>query len=149
MTFTYNPSAWGASPPNLELVRLRLGDTDEARVELQDEEITTILAETGDSVPAAAVKCCELILARYSRQVDETGPGITVTRSQRFSQLKDLLHRLRDELNRTAQPVATLGSRSAESALLADEDFRPPQASVGLGRPSSLVHPGRDSWDRE
>lgn len=65
MAFTYVPSA----PNNITRVRYHIGDTDEATMMFDDDEISMALNEEG-SVGKAVIACIQSILARLSLEPD-------------------------------------------------------------------------------
>jgi hypothetical protein len=72
MAWTYDTADIGTTTPSgrRNMVRLLIGDTVTGDQQLQDEEVDAGLAETGNSVYAAAAWCCRILAAKYSRMVD-------------------------------------------------------------------------------
>jgi hypothetical protein len=126
--FTYN--ILNLSTP-LARVRLRLGDTNPLDFILHDEEINAILSDTND-VTVTAFQCCELILARFARDIDASGGPISTQRSQKFQHYKDLLERLARELAIGATCAWGGTSKQGDRAHANDPDFQPPRMAEGM-----------------
>ena len=63
MTFSYDENALSIS---LNRIRLEIGDTDEDRILLKDEEVEQIISEQ-TSFSLQVVACCKLIAAQFAR----------------------------------------------------------------------------------
>ena len=79
MAWTYSPTDLNTTTDEgrLNSVRLLIGDTVLADPQLQDEEITFALSQTGNNnVYTAAAWCCRIIAAKYSRMVTTQLDGV-------------------------------------------------------------------------
>lgn len=93
MAWTYggNPDANAK-----DSVRFLIGDTDPTDPLLNDQEIQSFLS-TYNNVPLnAAVRCCEAIMAKFSRMCDEKVGGVSIN----FSQKRKLYEEMRTDLRR-------------------------------------------------
>lgn len=129
MGFTY--SLTNLDDP-VNQVRLRFGDTEEKLKMLDDEEIQQILTEQGlsltvtlstSSANSAAVTACKRAIAKLSREVDRSNLGMSATRSQQITHLRDVLKSLKSDLSATAGPFVGGVSISRKESLAADADF--------------------------
>jgi hypothetical protein len=100
--WTYNLAA--LSQP-LYQVRLLLGDTQINAPLLQDEEIGQYLAAYSNPYYAAAY-AAEAIAGTFSRQVDRTLSGLSLTNSQKVMQYMTLARSLRRQGALSAVPYA-------------------------------------------
>lgn len=91
MAFTYD----GTLDTNLEKVRLEIGDTDSTDPQFTDAEINYFLDAAGNVVVDAAIKACEALVAKYSREYDFETDQQKFSRSQRAKAYKDLAAELR------------------------------------------------------
>ena len=128
MTFTYNPTAWGVTPPPLELTRLYLGDTNRRKPLLEDEEIQIFLAAHNSDPVHSAFSACDAILAKVAKETDADGAGVRTNRSQLTTQIEGTKARLGRLLQATAKPRAMLGSKSAIASERADGDWNQPSS---------------------
>lgn len=87
MAWSYDETDLGTDTPSgrLNVVRLLIGDTDTTDQQIQNEEITFALAQTGDSVYYAAAWTSRVISSKYSRLVDTDLDGQL---SEKYSQLQ-------------------------------------------------------------
>ena len=71
MTWTYDAEDLNSNTASgkLNIVRLLIGDVNTDDQQLQDEEITFALAESGGYYQAAAY-CCRLLASKYARMVN-------------------------------------------------------------------------------
>lgn len=75
----------------LNVVRYLVGDNDTNDQQVQDEEITFALGQTGDNVYYAASYVCTGLASKFARQVDtEIDQAIQVRYSQRSQHYKSL-----------------------------------------------------------
>lgn len=87
MAWTYDETALGTSSGSerLNSVRLLVGDTDTNDQQVQNEEITFALSQTGDNVYFAAAWVSRTLASKYSRLVDTDLDGQL---SEKYSQLQ-------------------------------------------------------------
>lgn len=74
--------------------RYLIGDTDECAQLLTNEEIEWVLSQYNNAPLNAAIRCCETIMAKVTRLVDESVGQVKVSYSQRvkaFAALRDML----------------------------------------------------------
>ena len=103
MTWSYGGTA-GTVSSNLDLVRLRVGDTDPADPLLIDEEITAFLSSrqivnasgTFVDVRRAAADSADAIAAKYARGYNFSTDGQSFNRSERVAHYVELAKDLRD-----------------------------------------------------
>ena len=133
MTFTYSSTSIGT---NLAKVRLRLGDTDSDDPLLTDEEINTFLADSssGTDIRGASLKACRAIVAKFARNVNDSVAGINSSKTSKFSQYKELLAVLEDDVraSSTATPFVGGISRDRSDTADDDDDFRPHSFGIGM-----------------
>lgn len=104
-------------------VRWRTGSTNSAdQSEMSNEEITATLAVYANR-DVAALHVAKAILAKLSRDVDRSNLGMSATRSQRITHLKDLIAELKIETRAAAQPAWSGASQSAKDTVNADSDY--------------------------
>ena len=118
-------------------IRAYIGDTvDETSVgrSLSDAEIDLSLDDADDVLSDAAVRACELLLAKLARQIDGAAGPITSQLSQKFAQTKELLSVLQDRSNTGGgiAPVADVASDARRDEIEADDDFTQPAFKVGM-----------------
>lgn len=107
--WTYDPTTLGtsSSAERLNTVRFLVGDTDTTDQQVQNEEITFALSESGDSVYRAASWVAKGIAAKYARLVDTELDGQL---SENYSQLQEHYKNLSNELSYLATKTgASLG----------------------------------------
>jgi hypothetical protein len=90
-------------------VRLRIGDTDPIDEQLQDEEINYLISIAGASVDAVALLACDVLIAKYSRYVDESMDGTSLSHSQRLKAYQMLRSQIEEGLT-SSIPVPVFGS---------------------------------------
>lgn len=129
MTFTYDKTSLTSS---LAQVRRTIGDVDADDPLLTDEEINWRLGQTSN-VLKASTRCLTDILAEYHKRTDTSAQGINTSRSQRFSQLKDLLKDLRGQIASTGiAPLSTAGSKARQATIESDTDYEQPEFYRGM-----------------
>lgn len=115
MTWTYSgdPSA-----SDRDAVRFEIGDTDTTDQQLSNEEIAFALTKYS-SVVGAAIYCCDALIAKYSRYVNQTVGRVNVAYAQRIAHYQAVIARLRRRA-----PAATpfIGGQSDADKLAAEED---------------------------
>ncbi len=127
MSWSYSSSSLGLSKNK---VRLFIGDTDSAREQLADEEISYVLTvETSPTLAAAS--CCDLLAAKYSFMCNTENGALKVSAAARMQHYIDLADRLRKggagEIPGDAVVVAATmyvggSSVAAKEAIYADTD---------------------------
>lgn len=97
MSYSYDNTDLGTDTASgrLNATRFLLGDTDSNDPQVQDEEITFALAQTNDSIYAAAAWLARAVAAKYSRQVNIDLDGQL---SAEYSDLAAQYNRLADQL---------------------------------------------------
>lgn len=150
MTWTYAGSPGvSTAAQRRDLVRRLLGDVVSTFTPtLTDEEIAYFIG-TGTSaiqVKAAAIDAGKALLASFARDVDFTRSKISVSASQRYTALKDLLSQLETDgfADSTAGPFLGGSSEARTETDRADTDLRQPMLTVDDGReawqsPAGLV----------
>jgi hypothetical protein len=93
MTWSFDDSALASSKK--DQVRLMIGDTDTTDQLVSNEAIVFYLSERGDSVSLAAADCCDIIAAKFSREVDTKNGALSVSASQRAAAYRKLSEDLR------------------------------------------------------
>lgn len=125
MAFTYDPDSWGAGgPPDLQLMRKYLGDTNAGDVILSDEELQPYLDQY-PTVKRAAYEAAIEVHARYAREGDADGAGIRSSRSQVVNQMADVIKNLRRQLWNTAKP-RTIQTKAEKTAALSNTSYDRP-----------------------
>ena len=119
MAFTYDLAT------EIGQVRFKIGDVASSGAVLTDEEITYALAQC-TSILQAAIMCVRSVLARYHPITDGGAGGLSLPRSQKSQQLRDVLRDLLTESGESsASPVFTGVSVSEREAIENDTDFIP------------------------
>lgn len=94
------------------MVRFLIGDTDTNDQLVQDEEINAILAVT-TNVKRAASRVLRSIAARWARDVDIAGEGLSERGSQRVTAWRNLADELETEADSESPNVSIAGVRVA------------------------------------
>jgi hypothetical protein len=92
MAFTYDSDLLSTS--ELYQIRLEIGDTNEYEFFLEDAEIQWVM-DRESSFYSRCSKCCDLIVAKLSKEVDYTSGAV----SEKLSQLIDRYKCLKSELS--------------------------------------------------
>lgn len=93
--FTYSGNPQG----NLkDQVRFLIGDTDNEDPILLDGEINWLLSQYNNSPMNTAIRACEMIVAKFSRQADETVGQVKISFSQRAKTYLTTQNMLRQRL---------------------------------------------------
>ena len=146
MTFSYNNA--GLANSAKDRVRLLIGDTDDARQQLQDEEIAYVLTQQVQTTLAAAA-CCDLLAAKYSFLVNTENGSLRLSAAARHQHYIKLADRLRaggagevpgDSTVHDARIYVGGTSISAKNNILSDSDVVQPAFRLGQDD-----HP--DAWD--
>ena len=92
MAFTYTKG----STAERDRVRLTIGDTDESRPLLEDEEIDDFLVQEADSVINASAAACEALALRFARDYSFSVDGASFQKGQITVHYQKLARRLRN-----------------------------------------------------
>ncbi len=105
MAFTYDETDLGTDTASgrLNAVRLLVGDTNSADVQLQNEEIVFALAQNGDNVYSSAGWVARTLSAKFARLVDVELDGQL---SESYSQLQKHYGDLSSELEYQAKSIS-------------------------------------------
>lgn len=116
MSWTYDPAKLtDASDGPLMRVRLLVGDTDSDDPQLADEEIAYLIS-VESNVHTAASAACDLLAAKYARQVDKKVGDLSIAASK----IAEHYRQLSEELN--AQGLASYSVPSAGGIEVSDRD---------------------------
>jgi hypothetical protein len=77
-----------------DAVRMLVGDTDPTDPLLQDGEINYFLAQYNNAPLNSAIRCCEVILAKFSRMVNEAVGGVRIDFTDRMKNMQSLKNTL-------------------------------------------------------
>ena len=134
MTWSYTTADLDTSTAagQINVVRFLLGDTDTTDQQVQNEEITFALSQTGDNCYYAAAYCAGTLASKYSRFVNTDLDGAL---AEDFSDLAKSYRKLASQLRSDGQKYSggTLGvkvggvSYTAEDLVRANTD-RPASA---------------------
>jgi hypothetical protein len=126
-----------------DYVRFTLGDTESGYTPtLSDGEIAACLSASSDDVSAAALQAGKALLARFARQADVKNGATSVSASQRYKALKDVVASLESDAMSAAVPYLGGSSKAAFDADRANTDLRQPlfttedDTPIGLGSPT-------------
>jgi hypothetical protein len=135
VTKTYDPTVLATSAK--DRIRHRIGDVRTKDAVLEDEEIAYELSlSTNEAI--VALRCARLALNRVRQDVDSSGAGVNVSRSQKFQHFKDVISELELEAMGTVNIVLTGASKAERDALAEDPDVPEAPFSIGMDR-----HPER------
>lgn len=126
MTWSYDES----EPTSRDRVRGRVGDIDTRSQLLPNETIDAILVTHVDET-ATAVECVRRILAKLARDIDTSGAGMNVTRSQKTQHYRDLLADLTTQLSTRAEMYVGGISIAAANSFASNTDDPQPHFTVG------------------
>lgn len=118
MAVTYYSSNLASS--SKDAVRLWIGDTSTSAHLLTDEEIQYVLGSISSNVIMASAECCDLVVAKYSRQADFDNEGLAVKASQRAEAYRKRAIDLRRRI--TALADIFVGGRSISEKETRRED---------------------------
>jgi len=110
----------------LDAVRFEIGDTDESDALLQNEEIMYVLDEEMDSVLRAALRCCENIIARFSREVNKKIGPTSINASEAVQHYQQLADNIRRRLQIKAMIYCGSLSLSEEEKDTRNKDLKKP-----------------------
>jgi len=104
MTWTYSGDPGKSAK---DLVRFLIQDTDAKDQQLQDGEITYILSVYNNKPANAAIRLCEVLIAKYTRMADEGVGQVRIQFSQKSKAYRTLLTDLKIRLaTESMQPYA-------------------------------------------
>lgn len=117
---------------NVQKVRFHLGDVEEGRYLVEDEEILYALERASNAILLAAAICAESLAARFARSdFIRTGPT-HIRKSQLQKHYYELANRLRQQATTADAFVSlTVDDATAES-LKSDTSVSQPQFSMGM-----------------
>jgi hypothetical protein len=95
MPFSYSGNPASSAK---DQVRFLIGDTDKCDVLLQDGEINWLLTQYNNTPMNAAIRACETIISKFSRQADEAVGQVKISFSQRAKSYQTTLTILRSRL---------------------------------------------------
>jgi hypothetical protein len=149
VTWTYAGAPGTATAAQLrDAVRLQIGDVDTKEQQLTDEVIAYYLG-TGTDILGASISCVRNLIAYYSRQVNNSRDGLSVSAEPRAQHYRDLLDDLL-YLQGDAGLIPSVGgiSVSDKAAAAANADLVQPIFSIGMddnpGTTSNDPPPGPD-----
>lgn len=138
-------------------VRFLIQDTDKCDPLLQDGEINFVLKRYNYAPINAAIRCCEILIAKFSRQVDESVGQVHVTFSQRVKQYQQLKIELQNRLTTESMTIYAGGvSRTDQNIIASNTDRVRPAFTrymMNNGQTSAWVngtwnwgYPGPGGW---
>lgn len=113
MAATFNPAL---TTPK-DKVRFRIGDTDVANPDIQDETIAALLAETGASVLSVSLRLVQGLVATYARKVTYDVDGQGERWSDAAKQFRGMALDIADELAAEKAQEATEENVAASVAI--------------------------------
>lgn len=123
MAFSYGGPQTGPK----DEVRFTLGDTDEKRPYLSDEEIDWLLLKANGRVSEAALRGCDRILIALTGLVDESVGEVSISFSQQLAAFERVHARLTRRANMAfAGPIVGGIDRAAKAAQARDANRVPP-----------------------
>lgn len=130
MSWSYDASSLGTSTAGerLNTVRFLVGDNDTTDQQVQDEEITFALTQTGDNVYYAASFMADTIAAKYSRRVTTKLDGALSAEysdlAKHYRTLSASLRQQGQKYSGTALGVSFGGIRSTDINSVRDDTTR-------------------------
>lgn len=119
MSWTYNDGLFN----NKDLVRFLLQDTDPTDQQLQDGEIAWLLSQYNETPMNAAIRACDVLVAKYTRMCDESVGQVRITFSQKAKAYIQLQNMLINRLAREdARPYAGGISNSDKQTQIQNTD---------------------------
>ena len=107
-----------------DAVRLMIGDTDQCDQLLQDVEIQYFLNQYNQSVYSASIRCCEVIMGKFTRMANEAVGSVRIDFSQKSKQYQVMVAQLRARLaiDGDLQPYAGGISKTDKNMETLDSD---------------------------
>jgi hypothetical protein len=124
VAFTYDVTL----ATTLSQIRFMIGDTVSSTFSLTDAEVNYCYAQR-PSVKGASIMCLRAILAKFKTDTDRSANGFSSSRSQRFTQVKDLLATLEDGTDANPTPTFTGASAAVVEDIESDTDYIRPEFS--------------------
>lgn len=87
-------------------IRLRIGDTDEFDLGLEDVVYQYLLDTYGQNENKATLEALKMLVAKYANFVTEKAGGLFVKNSERYKQYKDMLD---DALSNPSSTLFSIG----------------------------------------
>lgn len=127
-TYTDNPAT-----NTRDGVRSLIGDTDPCDVLLTDAQIDGFLKIYNNAPLNAAIRCCEVIIAKLSRRPDERVGNVSISFSQQAKAYRALLNDLRSRISiEDAAPYAGGISKSDKKAQASNPDRVKPKFTKNM-----------------
>jgi hypothetical protein len=126
MTFSYNPFV-----TDKDRVRFNIGDTDSNTAFLTDEEITAIIADSGNWQPAVIV-CLQYMLQKIALVPKFSNGWLTVSSVADSQSIRELLKQKRREFGLPEIQGDTINTYRVDSAATESPDFEDMKALRGI-----------------
>jgi hypothetical protein len=143
MTWSYDASKIIKSA--LYQVRYLIGDVEDKKQQMQDEELLFLLASRTQNIYGAAEDACRALAGKYAREVDSVQQELRTTYSERSRSYLLLAtdYRRRALRSGAVMPYAGGISRTDKSSQEEEPDRVPPQFTIGQDDNYSPVAPAR------
>ena len=128
MTWTYSGDP---SDNDRDAVRFEVGDTSSADPLVTDEEIAYILAGEG-TILSAAAKCCEMIAAKFARDIDKKIESTSISASQRYKHYSELAKSLKQRISGSGTPYSGSMYVADKEADESDSSLKQPNFKLGM-----------------
>lgn len=129
MSWTYSENPASSTRDQL---RFLIQDTDIQDQLLSDGELDYLLTSEGSALSAAA-RAAEILVARFSKEMDEKVGGVSVNFSQRAESYRKLMADLKRRIAlKSAMPYAGGISQSDKDARATDDDRVQPAFTIGM-----------------
>lgn len=138
MTWTYNLSLLATDP--LMQVRAEIQDTDTNEQLLQDEEILYFISQEGSTYLAAG-RAAEAIAAKFSREFDMSGGGLSERAGQLAENYRKLAIKIRGQASKFVAPYAGGISNTDKEGQRSDTDRVRPAFWVGMEENPGVPNP--------
>lgn len=79
----------------LDELRFTIGDTDKSEQLLLDGELNFLISKSNGSIPGAAIRACEMVMAKYARLADESVGQVKISYSQKAKAYREMRDDLR------------------------------------------------------
>jgi hypothetical protein len=143
MTWSYDPEMGTQK----DEVRFLVGDTDSADPQLQNEEITYLLAEHGSPMLAAAA-ACRVLASMYSRKVDKAVGDLRLSLSQRATAYRAQATELATSgSGSSVRPIVYAGGISIDDKDLIEDDTDRVIPGITIGQDDFITYGPDDTQD--